>query len=125
VLRAALTRATRLLAVTTPDPAALADTYALIKILSLEAPGLPVDLLVNRVGSEDEARAAHRRLEDATGRFLGRPLDCLGAVPEDGTVMRAVRESRSLTDLDARVAPLAERLLEVLETVTTDGRYTS
>lgn len=125
VLRSALSRASRLLAVTTPDPAALADTYALIKILSLEAPGLPVDVLVNRVRDEAEGHTAWRRLEDAAGRFLGRSLDWLGSVPEDEQLVRAVRESRSLTDMDARVAPLAERLLDGLESVTTGGRCSS
>lgn len=125
VLRSALTRASRLLAVTTPEPAALADTYALIKILSLEAPELPVDVLVNRVRDEAEGHAAWRRLEDAAGRFLGRSLKWVGSVSEDEQLVRAVRGSHSLTDLDACVAPLAEGLMDVLEPVAALGRCSS
>ncbi len=125
VLRSALSRATRVLAVATPEPAALADTYALIKILSLEAPGLPIDVLVNRVRDEDEGHAAWRRLEDAAGRFLGRSLEWRGSVAESEAVMRAVRESRSLTDQDACVATLAGQLLAALEPVSTGGRCSS
>ena len=121
VLRAALTRASRLVAVTTPDPAALADSYALIKILSLECPALPVDVLVNRTIDDGEGETAWRRLDDAAGRFLGRTLGWLGSVPEDEQIVRAVRESRSLLAMDARVASLSERLLESLDTASLHG----
>lgn len=125
VLRAALTRASRLVAVTTPDPAALADTYALIKILSLEAQALPVDVLVNRTRDESEGEAAWQRLNDATSRFLGRTLGWLGAVAEDVELARAVRESRPLLELDGRVDGLAARLLASLESEPTAARSAS
>jgi flagellar biosynthesis protein FlhG len=122
VLRAVLTRASRLVTVTTPDPAALADTYALINILSLEAPALPVDVLVNRVSDRTEGKAAWQRLNDATGRFLGRALGWLGAIAEDDQLARRVRECGSLLELDDRVAGMAERSLESLETLPAGGR---
>ena len=48
VVRAATMRATRLLVVTAPEPTALTDAYALMKIVSLQLPELPIDVLVNR-----------------------------------------------------------------------------
>ena len=122
VLRAALTRASRLVAVTTPDPAALADTYALIKMVSLEAPALPVDVLVNRVRDAAEGEAAWQRLEGAAARFLGRTLGWLGALPEDEQLLRAVRESRSLLELDDRVAPMARGLLASLDPASLEAK---
>ncbi len=112
VVRAALTRASRLVSVTTPEPAALADTYALIKIMSLEAPALPVDVLVNRVYEPAEGEAAYRRLDDAAGRFLGRTLRGLGSVPDQPELARAVRGARSLLEWDAPLAPVGRRLLQ-------------
>ena len=117
VVRAAMARASRLVSITTPEPAALADTYALIKIMSLEAPGLPIDVLVNRVLDEREGEAAWRRLDEAAGRFLGRSLGCLGSVPEMPELARAVRGSKSLLEWDAALAPVAERLLQPDETL--------
>lgn len=125
VLRAALARATRLVAVTTPEPAALADTYALVKILSLEAPALPVDLFVNRSRGEAESAAAFQRLSEATHRFLGRPLGWLGAMDEDERVRRAVRGERPLLELDGRVAEAAARMLALLESLPAGGRCSS
>ena len=122
VLRAALTRASRLVAVTTPDPAALADTYALIKMLTLESRTVPVDVLVNRAVDGAEGEASWQRLNDATSRFLGRTLGSLGSVTEDDQLVRAVRESRSLLGMDARVGAAAERLLESLDAVCLEGR---
>ncbi len=125
VLRAALARASRLVTVTTPEPAALADTYALVKILSLEAPFLPVDVLVNRVRNEAEATVAFGRLDDAARRFLGRSLGSLGSVREAGQLRRAVRGEQPLTALDERVAPIATRLLAMLEKQPVGGRCSS
>lgn len=125
VLRAALTRSTRIVTVASPEPAALADTYALLKILSLEAPTLPLDLIVNRTLDAHEGGDAYRRLEDAAGRFLGRSLGWLGALPENLALARAVRESRALLERDDLVAPIVGRLLEHLPTPVADGRIAS
>jgi flagellar biosynthesis protein FlhG len=125
VLRAALARASRLVAVTTAEPASLADTYALVKILSIEAPALPVDVLVNRVQHEDEAVTAYQRINTAAQHFLGRGLGSLGSVREDARVRRAVRGERPLTALDGRVAPIAKQLLAMLEMQAAGGRCSS
>lgn len=125
VLRATLTRSTRVVAVTSPEPAALADTYALVKILSHEAPTVPVDLVVNRTFDAAEGEAATSRLQDATARFLGRTLGSLGAVPEDVTLARAVRHAQSLLDHEVRVAPIVGRLLACVPSSVAMGRVAS
>lgn len=125
VLRAVLTRSTRVVAVTTPEPAALADTYALVKILSHEAPSIPVDLVVNRTFDAAEGEVAHGRLTDAAARFLGRTLGSLASVAEDPALARAVRHSQSLLDHDIRVAPIVGRLLECVPTTVAGGRVAS
>jgi flagellar biosynthesis protein FlhG len=79
--------------VTVPEPAALADAYAVIKIINFQAGHVPVTVLVNRVDSDAQGRAAFERLEVASQRFLQEPLNYLGAVPEDELLRRAVREA--------------------------------
>jgi flagellar biosynthesis protein FlhG len=125
VLRATLTRSTRVVAVTSPEPAALADTYALVKILSHEAPTIPVDLVVNRTFDAAEGEAACARLTDAAARFLGRSLGSLGSVAEDVALARAVRHAQSLLDHDVRVAPIVGRLLECVPSTVVGGRVAS
>ncbi len=96
VVRIASIRASRLVVVTVPEPAALSDAYALIKIVNLQVPSLPVDVLVNRVLGEDEALASYERLRLAAARFLGRDLHYLGAVPEDEALRAVVRRPGAL-----------------------------
>lgn len=96
VVRVASMGATRLVVVTVPEPTALSDAYALIKIVNLQVPALPVDVLVNRTLSGDEGLAAFDRLSLAASRFLSRELNYLGALPEDDALRAAARQPGAL-----------------------------
>ncbi|MEZ5967255.1 MAG: P-loop NTPase [Planctomycetota bacterium] len=81
------------LAVTTPDPAAITDTYALGKVLRQH--GLPVPhLVVNQVRSLAQARGIAERLGGAVERFLSVPLPHLGSLRHDPGMARSVVEQR-------------------------------
>ncbi len=96
VVRVASMNANRLVVVTVPEPTALSDAYALIKIVSLQIPALPVSVLVNRTQSGEEGLAAFERLSLAASRFLGRELDYLGALPEDDVLRADIRRPGAL-----------------------------
>jgi len=96
VVRLASIRARRLVVVTVPEPAALSDAYALLKIVHLECPALPIGVVVNRTADAEEGPACFARLELAARRFLGRALDFLGAVPEDEALRAAARRPGAL-----------------------------
>jgi len=98
-VRAATMRSTRLLVVTGPEPTALTDAYALIKIVAHEAPALPVAVLVNRVTGDPEGRQAFTKLATAADHFLGQALQFLGAIPEDPELQLAVRTAGHLLRL--------------------------
>lgn len=91
VMRVCTMGATRLILVTLPEPAALTDAYATIKIVHGQVHDLPVDVLVNRIYAEREGPETFERLETAAERFLHRELRYLGAVWEDEHIRRAVR----------------------------------
>jgi flagellar biosynthesis protein FlhG len=109
VVRAAAMRATRLLVVTAPEPTALTDAYALIKIVNPQIPGLPMDIVVNRCLDAQEGRDAFRRLATACERFLRRGVRFAGALPEDQALRLAVRDPRRL--LETLPATTAARAL--------------
>jgi flagellar biosynthesis protein FlhG len=98
VVRAATMRATSLLLVTAPEPTALTDAYALIKILHLQLPDFPVDILVNRCLSATEGRDAFVKLATACERFLRRAVAYAGALPEDESIRLAVRNPNRLLE---------------------------
>ena len=83
--------------VTTPEPTAITDAYATIKVLSQENPRAQQRLLINMAQSEAEAQAAAQRLQGIARRFLQRDLDCLGYLPHDIAVSRAVRAQQPFT----------------------------
>ena len=79
------------LVVVTPDPTALTDAYALIKVMSQHYQLRQFLVLVNCVQSDREARQTFDALARAAARFLNLHLDYLGPVPTDSAVKQAVR----------------------------------
>lgn len=94
VVRAATLGADRVLLVTAPEPTALMDAHALVKILSLQAPHLRIDVFVNRCAGEDEGQGAYARLAAASEQFLGRRLHLAGVLLEEPSLAAAVRDPR-------------------------------
>jgi flagellar biosynthesis protein FlhG len=94
VVRAAMLGAERVLVVTAPEPTALMDAHAVVKILSLQAPHLPVDVFVNRCVDASEGQAAFARLAAASEQFLNRRLRLAGILLEEQAIAAAVREPR-------------------------------
>ena len=84
--------ADEVLLVTTPEPTALTDAYAVMKAYSMYASNKNIRLVVNRVYDEGESRDVVAKLQQTSNRFLNMPIDCLGYIFEDSTVMRAVRK---------------------------------
>ncbi len=77
--------------VTTPEPPALVDAYALIKTAARGGRRHGIKLVLNRVSGPDEARAAAARVGEAARRFLGLDLPLAGWITEDPAVGHSVR----------------------------------
>jgi flagellar biosynthesis protein FlhG len=87
------------LIVTTPEPPAIADAYALIKTVvhgqqnERRRDQLPrLALVVNQARSANEARDVFNRISSVAQRFLGMEVDLAGWIGFDEAVRRAVRE---------------------------------
>jgi len=89
--------ADEVLLVTTPEPTALTDAYAMVKVVTQRRPELPIHLVVNLVDHVGQAREIHGHLDQIARRFLQRELPLAGWIPRDGCVERAVREQRPLS----------------------------
>ena len=109
--------ADEVLLLTTPEPTALTDAYAVMKAYSLYAGNKNLRLVVNRVYDESESREVLTKLRSTSERFLQMPLECLGYIFEDRSMMYAVRQQVPLlvSKPDAAaakcVAAIAENLL--------------
>ena len=78
------------LLVTTPEPTALADAYAVVKAYGKYTEKRSIKMIVNRIRDESECREVTDRLNQTTQKFLKIPVDCLGYIYEDRAVRDAV-----------------------------------
>ena len=79
-----------LLLVTTPEPTAITDAYALVKILAGYQPPVSIKLVVNNVQRRGEGEATGYKLAAVAEQFLGRRIEIVGELPHDRNVMAAV-----------------------------------
>jgi len=86
----------RVVLVTVPEPTALTDAYALMKVLWRRGHRGEISVLINQA-DEAEARAMFRGLAWVTEQFLDQQLDYLGHVPRDPLVGEAVRRQQPIT----------------------------
>jgi flagellar biosynthesis protein FlhG len=97
----AFTRAAdHVLVVTTPEPTAITDAYAVIKVITRADKARPyaqegerrLSLLVNQARNENEARIVHDRIAKVARQFLGVSVFDAGFIPADEQVSAAVRK---------------------------------
>ncbi|NPA48422.1 MAG: MinD/ParA family protein [Thermodesulfobacteria bacterium] len=88
------------LLICTPEPTALTDVYALIKVLYRRYGIKRFHLVVNWVRRANQALEIYRQLLRVIERFLGSiSLNFLGGIPFDRHVSEAVKAQRLLLDL--------------------------
>lgn len=79
------------LVVTTPEPTAITDAYAVIKVMTRDPVTGRISLLVNQAHSQGEAQAVHERISRVVKQFLQVSVLDAGFVPTDESVSQAVR----------------------------------
>ena len=78
--------------VITPEPTSIADAYAIIKSLKRADIITPIlKLVVNMTQTYSEGLDIFEKLNKVTGQFLGVKLECLGVIPFDYSIPRAVK----------------------------------
>jgi len=102
--------------VTTPDPTAMTDAYAFLKVLLPQRPRLTPLVLVNRARDGEEAHRVMERIAAVSEKFLHRTPRFLGHVPEDRAVVESVglRRPVVLHDGTAPASIALERVSDVL-----------
>jgi len=84
----------QVLVVTTPEPTAMTDAYAMIKTIHRQRHNCRVGVMVNMVHDEPEARSVHGRINSVCRRFLDIPASYAGHLPIDERVVQGVRQRR-------------------------------
>jgi len=112
--------ATETIVVTTPDPTAIADAYALIKSVKTTMQDVEtLKLVVNNIVTPHEGMEVYDKLNGVCKRFLNMQLKLLGCIPFDTQLVKAVRRQQPVSLLypyaesSVKFAEICSNLLSV------------
>ena len=91
--------AQEIIVVVSPEPTAITDAYALMKVLSLKYAEKCCKVIVNLAGTTEQGREVFRQLNLVTQRFLDMTVDYLGSVLFDARITKGVKQQRLVSDL--------------------------
>ncbi len=98
--------------VTVPDPAAITDAYATIKITSKVKP--MIHLVLNMTKSSKEAELIYEKISKvAIANIEGLTLNLLGRLPEDRIISKSIKQ-RTLFSDDAPNGPASHELKRIV-----------
>ncbi len=85
-----------ILLITTPEPTSITDSYSLLKALNrhprFTKENSQIKMIANRVEGDKDGEVLFKKLNMVVSRFLGLPLEYLGAVPQDKHLAQAVMQ---------------------------------
>ena len=110
------TAAHEILVVTTPEPTAITDAYALMKLLSNQYHEKHFNLVVNFIKNEEEALDVYRKLTMVANRYLDISIDYIGSIPRDKLMVDAIRKQKVLAQLypDSKTSHAFEALAKTI-----------
>ena len=76
--------------VTTPEPHAMTDAYAVIKVMAEEYDRRECAIIVNQAINDDEGKRVAARLAEVALKLCDSTVHFAGTVPRDGSLVRAV-----------------------------------
>lgn len=100
--------------ITTPEPTAITDAYAMMKYVHLLDSRIPLYVVVNKARSIKEGAETIQRLSKVVNQFLGRRLISLGILPDDLMVQKAVRRQIPFVNLNEK-SPVSRSLIEITD----------
>lgn len=89
--------------VTTPDPTAIADAYALSRILSKHKPNtMELGLMVNIVSSAEEGEKIYKGMDSILKKFTGNGIEFYGYLRKDNNLVSSIRERKILYQINPK-----------------------
>ena len=112
------------LLITTPEPTALADAYAVIKAYSTYTERRNIKLIVNRIRDEEICDEVAEKINQTTKKFLGLTIDCMGYIYEDRAVLEAVRNQEPFV-IAKPESPAARCIFELANSLLSGAKMNS
>jgi flagellar biosynthesis protein FlhG len=89
--------AQEIIVVSAPEPTAIVDAYAVIKIVLAEDPKKQIYVLINSVERAEVAHEVFCQINSVVKRFLNREVTYIGHIERDSHVPQAVRSQMLVT----------------------------
>lgn len=83
--------------IVTPEPASVADSYALIKVLNQRCRENRFSIICNQVKDEADGKKLFARLDQVASQFLFVSLDFKGSIPNDPNMRQSTRAQQLVT----------------------------
>ncbi|MEJ2200674.1 MAG: MinD/ParA family protein, partial [Desulfuromonadaceae bacterium] len=119
--------AQEILVITTSDPTAITDAYAIMKLLSTKFHERRFNLIVNSVSDQDEALDVYKKLTLVSNRYLDISIDYLGCIPYDKRMRESIAKQTVMVELypkskiSSSFEDLAENLTSMMQNVQPKG----
>ncbi|MBI5117005.1 MinD/ParA family protein [Candidatus Poribacteria bacterium] len=104
--------ADEIILITTPEPSAITDAYAMVKVIHTEKPDAKVGLVVNMARTDAQALDVANKISQVARQFLNFHILVLGTLPVDPHVPRAVMQRRPWAELYPR-SPATRAVKEI------------
>ena len=105
--------------VTTPEPTAILDAYALVKTIVKRDSSHPIHVIINKCENKKEAHRVQEGFIEVVGRHLGKNINPLGLMMYDHDVSLSIKRQIPLTVSDPdgatskEIEQIARTLLEL------------
>jgi len=111
-----------IIVVTTTEPTAFTDAYALIKVLSSRSDRLDLSLMINQVGSPEEGDEVYNKIEMVVNHFLQMEIKKLGYIPRDATVIKAIQYQEPFFTMNEK-CPASRGLWNIAMKLATSSQF--
>jgi flagellar biosynthesis protein FlhG len=113
-----------IIVVTTPEPHAITDAYAINKVMTSLGVRAPRKIIINRVDGELEASVVSSKLKKVVRQYLNDELEFLGGVREDRAVTLSLKKQSPLLlfDPDSNAAKDIVRIAGRLSGLSSQGQ---
>jgi len=88
---------TETIVVTTPEPTAILDSYALVKTIVNRDMAHPIHILFNKCDSRKEAEHVEEGFIEVVGRHLGKNINPLGLIMYDNEMTLSIKRQTPIT----------------------------
>jgi len=86
--------------ITTPEPTAILDAYALVKTIIKRTPSHPLNVIINKCEGKTEARRVSDGFVEVVGKHLGKNINPLGLIMYNQEVAHSIKRQMPISVVD-------------------------